>query len=319
MKSKVFSTSALLFGMLLLPILACSQEEVASLPNEPFNSSLYSLDPQDLTIEEGSINDFNSFKKQKPTPPWFVKRFKVTAGIFFPINNTKVEVGNQNHTFGTTIDFEDDLGFRESTTTFLANLQWRISRRSRLDLSYFNLNRDSHHTLQKDIEFKDHTYTVNSDITAFFDTNIYMISYGYAFLTSPKYELGLMLGVHVLKSDVGINFEGNTASIGYEDSFGFTAPLPDIGIWGGYAFTDRLALNGNVSYLSVKIDNIDGKIISYNFSLMYEVVKNLDLALGYTGLNFTVDAEKNRAQGYLKWGYNGPSLTVSYSFGKKKF
>lgn len=51
---------------------------------------------------------------------------------------------------------------------------------------------------------------------------------------------------------------------------------------------------------------------------MYEVIPNLDLALGYTGLNFKVDVEKERLQGYFKWGYNGPSLTVSYSFGKKK-
>lgn len=95
-----------------------------------------------------------------------------------------------------------------------------------------------------------------------------------------------------MKSDVGINFAGNTASIGYNDSFGFTAPLPDIRIWGGYAFTDKFALNGNISYLSVKIDNISGKIVSYNISLMYEVVKNLDLSLGSTGLNFIIDTHK---------------------------
>lgn len=146
MKLKIISASMLFFGMLLLPILAYTQEK--TILSNTFDNSLYSLNDTELSIES-STNDFDSFKKQKPTPPWFVKRFKITAGIFFPVNNTKVEVGNQSHTFCTTIDFEDDLDFRKSTTTFLADFQWRISRRSRLDLNYFNLNRSSYHNTTK--------------------------------------------------------------------------------------------------------------------------------------------------------------------------
>lgn len=270
-----------------------------------------------ISLANGS-DDLNLYKRPKPTPPWFVRRFKLTAGVFFPVNNTKIEVGNSDGSRGTQIDFEDDLGFKKSTTTFLGNFQWRASRRSRFDLGYFHLDRNTSRTLQKTIEFGDHTYPVNATVSSYFKVDIYQFSYGYAFLLGPKYELGLQLGIHTLGTAVGINLIGETAGVGYNDKFDFTAPLPDIGIWGGYAFTDKLALNGNVNYFSIKVNDFDGKIVSYNLSLMYQVIPDLSFALGYSGMNFTVDVVKDKMEGFLKWGYNGPTLTASYSFGKRR-
>lgn len=310
MPQKFISGSILLIAVLLVQNLTFSQETAGLTDNTYSSQNIFSL-------ENNNNADDNLYKRPKPVPPWFARRIKVTAGLFIPVNNTKIEVGNQSGTFGTTIDFEDDLGFRKSSSTFLSDIQWRASRRSRFDLSFFHLERTTSYQLKKEIEFGDHTYPVDASVNSFFENNIYRFSYGYAFLLNPKYELGLMIGAHILRSNVGISLIGATAQLGYKDDFDFTAPLPDLGIWGGYAFTDKLALTGNVSYLSLKINDVSGKIISYNLSVMYEVIPNLDLALGYTGLNFDVDVQKKRLQGYFKWGYNGPSLTVSYAFGKR--
>lgn len=310
MKPKKFSNTVLVIGLILTQNLTFSQH-TADLTDSSISSS---ANPFSV---ENNTEDY-LYKSPKPVPPWFARRLKVSAGLFIPVNNTKIEVGSQNGEFGTTVDFEDDLGFRKSSSTFLADIQWRASRRSRFDLSFFHLERTTSYQLKKEIEFGDHVYPVDASVNSFFENTIYRFSYGYALLLDPKYELGLMIGAHILRSNVGISLVGATAELGYKDDFDFTAPLPDVGIWGGYAFTDKLALTGNVSYLSLKINDISGKIISYNLSVMYEVLPNFDVAVGYTGLNFNVDVEKERLQGYFKWGYNGPSLTVSYSFGKKK-
>lgn len=310
MKPKNFSNTVLVIGLILAQNLTFSQH-TADLTDSSISSS---ANPFSV---ENNTEDY-LYKRPKPVPPWFARRLKVSAGLFIPVNNTKIEVGSQNGEFGTTVDFEDDLGFRKSSSTFLADIQWRASRRSRFDLSFFHLERTTSYQLKKEIEFGDHVYPVDASVNSFFENTIYRFSYGYALLLDPKYELGLMIGAHILRSNVGISLVGATAELGYKDDFDFTAPLPDVGIWGGYAFTDKLALTGNVSYLSLKINDISGKIISYNLSVMYEVLPNFDVAVGYTGLNFNVDVEKERLQGYFKWGYNGPSLTVSYSFGKKK-
>ncbi|PIF34499.1 hypothetical protein CLU81_5150 [Flavobacterium sp. 9] len=273
---------------------------------------------QNMTFSLQDGNELNRNQKVKPELPWFVRRIKASVGLFIPINNTIIEVGSANGDYGTTIDLEDDLGFRKSTNTFLADLQWRISRRSQFEISYFYLNRTTSRTLKRTIEFGDHTYPVDAAVESFFKTSIFRVSYGYAFFVDPKYEFGLMIGAHIIQSEVGISLLGATVGLSYKDEYNFTAPLPDIGIWGGYAISDRFAAKGNVSYFALKINNIDGKVTSGDFSVLYKVIENLHFSLSYTGLNFRVDVEKEKGQGYFKWGYNGPLITASYAFGKKK-
>lgn len=247
--------------------------------------------------------------------PWHARRFKFTAGAFFPLNNTQVQVGRNSTDTGTEIDLEDDLGFSKSSVSFLSTFEWRISRRSRLGFEYFNLDRTSSKTLERDITFGDNTYNVNARISAYFNVQIARIAYGYAFLSKPKYEAGLLIGSHVMFVDLGLRLEGEGQSVEYRDSFNFTAPLPDVGVWGEFVLGKRFGLYVNANYLAIKIDNIDGRILSYNLSLLYNVHKNFSLTAGYTGLNFKIDTVRERLNGYLKWGYNGPTLTAAYTFG----
>ena len=247
--------------------------------------------------------------------PWHARRFKFTAGAFFPLNNTQVQVGRNSTDTGTEIDLEDDLGFSKSSVSFLSTFEWRISRRSRLGFEYFNLDRTSSKTLERDITFGDNTYNVNARISAYFNVQIARIAYGYAFLSKPKYEAGLLIGSHVMFVDLGLRLEGEGQSLEYRDSFNFTAPLPDVGVWGEFVLGKRFGLYVNANYLAIKIDNIDGRILSYNLSLLYNVHKNFSLTAGYTGLNFKIDTVRERLNGYLKWGYNGPTLTAAYTFG----
>jgi hypothetical protein len=112
---------------------------------------------------------------------------------------------------------------------------------------------------------------------------------------------------------------GSTGSISASSDFGFTAPLPDLGIWGGYEINERFAVTLDADYLSLTVNNITGQIIAYNLIFIYKLVPKLDISLGYSGLNFKVDAVKKNATGNFKWGYNGPYLAATFSFGKKSW
>jgi hypothetical protein len=254
-----------------------------------------------------------------PTAPWFVERFRLSAGFFVPVNNTNIQVGVTGGALGTDIDFERDLGFTNSQLTFQANFQWRISRRSRLNLNYYNIPRSATYTLKKDITFNDNTYHVNASVNSFFNTAIYQFSYGYAIVAKPKYEIGLLLGSHIIGGKAGIGLSGANANVSTSTNFGFTAPLPDLGIWGGYEISDRFAVTLDADYLALTVGDISGRIIAYNLQFLYKLMPQLDLTLGYTGLNFRVDVEKPKAEGHFKWGYNGPALGATFSFGKKSW
>jgi hypothetical protein len=273
------------------------------------------------TIQDTIMNDTTKVKQEKVTDaeavrlPWHARRFRLSAGAFFPINNTNVRVGNNSGSIGTDIDFEDDLGFESNTNTFYANAMWRASRRSRFELEYFVLNRSSVKVLERQIEFEDNVYDIGVRVEAYFDSQIIRFSYGYAFISKPKYEIGFLVGTHIMLIDVGL--KANTNNIGAEisDDFGVTAPLPDLGLWSEIVLTKKMGLYANINYLSAKVDTVDGSIVSYNLSLLYNVYKNFSLTAGYSGLNVKVDVEKPRANGYFKWGYNGPSITATYTLG----
>jgi hypothetical protein len=272
-----------------------------------------------FSLSFGYSQTKDSDSSGKLVAPWWVEKFKLSAGFFLPINNTKIQVGANGAADGTDIDFQKDLGFGATIATFMANFQWRISRRSRINLGYFNMNRSSTHTLQKDITFDTTTYHVNSTVNTYFNTAIYQFAYGYAIIEKPNYEVGVSLGAHTVGAKAGIALSGANVGISKSNNFGFTAPLPDLGVWGGYAFNNRFAVNLDFSYLSLTVDNISGRIISYNIVFSYKLMRQLDLSLAYSGLNFNVSTTKRDVTGDFRWGYNGPTLGVSFSFGKKSW
>ncbi|HSZ32769.1 MAG TPA: hypothetical protein VK772_05625, partial [Puia sp.] len=208
----------------------------------------------------------DSLSHQKPprVVPWFVERFRISAGAFLPVNNTNIQVGVQGSADGTDINFEKDLGFSKTQLTFLANAQWRISSRSRINLNYYNIPRNSTHILDRDITFRDSTYPVNATVNSFFNTAIYQFSYGYSILSKPTFEVGILIGAHIVGGKAGIGLVNQNGSVSRNSNFGFTAPLPDIGLWGGYTFSNKLAATLDIDYLSLTVDNITGSIFAYN-------------------------------------------------------
>jgi hypothetical protein len=251
------------------------------------------------------------------TAPWFVERFRLTGGFFLPISNTDIQIGVNGGRQGTEVDFEKDLGFKSTHGTFLGELQWRITRRSRLGLNYYNIPRNSTYRLDKEINFNGQIYPVDATVKSFFNTAIYQVSYGYAIVSKPKLELGVLVGTHLVGGKVGISLTAENLNKSASNDYGFTAPLPDLGLWGGYAVSNRLALNFDVNYLALTVGEVSGSILTYNLHFIYKIVDKLDLSLGYAGLNFSVDVVKPDAEAHFDWGYNGPALGLTYTFGKK--
>jgi hypothetical protein len=271
------------------------------------------------SFSQTANKDTINWSKQK-TAPWFVDRFQIGAGFFAAQTTTDIKLGKSSGgSIGSDIDFEKDLGFKREVQTFMANFQWRISRRWRMDFSYYQLNRSSAKTLERTINFGDHTYNVSATVSSYFNNSIYRASLGYAILSKPTAELGLLIGAHTLQSSIGVGLTAGGAGVAYNDNYNFTAPLPDFGLWGGIALSKRLALNGEFDYLSIAAGQFKGEIVGYNASLTFKALKQLDLALGYTGFNFKIDANTNNQNAHLGWGYHGPSLTANFRFGRNNW
>jgi hypothetical protein len=267
-----------------------------------------------------TLKDSDSTKnKAMRDVPWYVERFQVSLGFYVGYNNTNIQLNGNSGNIGTNIDFEKDFGFNAYSYSIFSDFQWRSSSRSRFLLGYYNLRRSTSYRLEETIEFGDNTYELGADINAYFNAAVYRFSYGYAILSKPKYEVGLSIGSHIIGVDAGIGLVGDNITAEVKDSFGVTAPLPDFGIWGGYAFTDRFALNAEFDYFAVKVDDIEGEVISFNIAATFKLSKHFNLTGAYNSLNTNVDATGNIANAKVEWGNNGFSFRAAYTFGTKKW
>jgi hypothetical protein len=102
-----------------------------------------------LSFSAGYAQTNDSVSKGKALAPWWVEKFRLSAGFFEAITNTKVQVGLNGAANGTEIDFQKDLGLAANFSTFMTNFQWRISRRSRINLGYFNMQRNATHAAKR--------------------------------------------------------------------------------------------------------------------------------------------------------------------------
>lgn len=284
-----------------------------------FLASFTHAQTKDSTAVETNISSQskNASPQQKELGSWQKHRFTIKAGAFFPFNNTDVSIGSSNGDIGTNIDLEDNLGFSSFSSSFIAEINWRASRRSSFGLEYYYLGRNSTKTLEKDIHFGDNTYPAESTISANFNTQITRFYYGYAFISKPKIEVGALVGTHFLITDISLKLETNlTTSTEVKDNYDFVAPLPDLGLWGNFGIAERMNIFANANYFYIKTGEYTGNVFSYSLSFAYNLSENLGIELAYTGLNFELEKELQNKQSNLKWGYNGPSIKFAYSFGK---
>lgn len=255
---------------------------------------------------------------QERRAPWFVERLQASGGYFLSFPTTDVQVSETGF-LGTEVNLENDLGFNDQIHSVRAGLQWRASARSRIDFSYNRLHRSATHQLRKTIRFGENVYQVNAETDAYFNADIFRLSYGYAIFQGPRHEAGLMAGVHVVRTDMGIALTSREQGVDVQDDYALTAPLPNVGIWGGFAITPRLAVDADASYMSLTVNDVHGDILTGNLHLTYRVAKGFSAALGYSGTRLKMDGERNGLLGDVDWRYHGPSLSVSYAFGNKRW
>jgi hypothetical protein len=306
--------------MLFFGIIAFGQEA---------NSSLALLDNTMVSNQTqwNTENEIEYSLKEKDTTkskemrdvPWFVNRYQVSFGFYGGFNNTNIQLNSKDGEIGTEVDFENDLGYDSYTSSIFADFQWRSSSRSRFVLSYYNLRRDTSYTIDEEFDFGDNTYPIDAEINSYFNTSVFRFSYGYAILSKPKYEVGLSIGTHLIDMEFGIGLVTDDIDAQVSDSADVTAPLPDFGIWGGYAFSDKFAVNGEFDFFAVEIENIDGEILNYNISATYKASTHFNITAGINSLNTYIDITGKRADAEIDWGNNGISLRVAYVFGKKKW
>ncbi len=245
------------------------------------------------------------------------QRFRISLGAYVPSLDTQVRVDRSNGLVGTTINFEQNLGMRDTAILPTFNFGWRFARRHNLGASYFELNRSGSEVTQTEIRIGDKVFNVDLPVSSFFDIKVLSTSYSYSVLFDAKKELALSVGLSI--QDLTFGMQGNQGGVLVEDKSDLTAPLPTFGISGGYAFTDKWIFRGTVGIFAVELDwddqdNLNGSILDINLVLFYQPFKHYRFGLAYTNFDVDLDWTKRGKFTQINYDYKGPMFLFGATF-----
>lgn len=237
-------------------------------------------------------------------------RFSVSLGAFITNRDTDTRLDSATLGTGTVIDFETDLGLESSDSVVRLDGHYRFSRKHRVNFSVFDLSRDSSKAIQRDIQFGDEIFAIDTAVNANFDLAIYKLAYTYSFMQRGNGYAGVTLGAYVADSKVSLGEQ----NLGQAEIREITAPLPVFGLRGEYDFSDRLTLSASGEFFAIEFDNVDGSLIDLYLGIDYQIIEHLALGLGFNSVNIDVDATKSDFGGSLDWRYDGALVFLKFDF-----
>jgi hypothetical protein len=237
-------------------------------------------------------------------------RFSISLGAFITDRDTDTQLNSATLGSGTIIDLESDLGLDNSDSVFRIDGHYRFGRKHRATFSVFDLSRDAVKAIQRDIQFGDRVFPLDTAITTNLDLTIYKLAYTYSFIQRDDSYLGLTAGAYVADWNIGLAGE----NLGQVSTRDITAPLPVAGLRGQYDFADRWSLAASGEFFLIEVDNIDGSLVDLYVGIDYQLTDHVALGLGYNDVDLDIDSTNAAYSGSIDWQYGGALLFLKFDF-----
>ena len=235
-------------------------------------------------------------------------RFSLSLGVFVTDRDTDTQLDGT--TTGSDINFEKDLGLDSSDNVFRVDGYYRFNERHRVDFSLFDLSRSASTQIDRDLQWGDASYTINTVVDTDVDLKIYKAAYTYAFMRRDNGYLGFTAGLYVADTRSSISEQNlGQATVGE-----VTAPLPVIGLRGEYAFSDHWSFRASGEFFALEYNDVDGSLIDLYAGIDYRVLDNISLGFGVNSVSIDVDATKTSFAGSIDWQYTGGLLFLKFNF-----
>ena len=120
--------------------------------------------------------------------------FNVSLGAFITTRDTDTRLDSNTLRKGTTINLEEDLALDTSNSVFRLDSHYRFDDRRRINSSVFDLLRDSSKVIQRDIQFGENFFSLDTVINATSDLTIYKLACTYSLMRRDDGYLGVTAG-----------------------------------------------------------------------------------------------------------------------------
>jgi len=236
-------------------------------------------------------------------------RFSVSLGIFLTDRDTDTRLDGAI-VDGTQIDLESDLGLDASYNVFRIDGYYRFNDRHRFDFSVFDMSRGSSKHIDRDMQWGERLFVIDTRVETDFDLIIYKAAYTYSFMQREKGSLGATIGLHIVDTKVSLAEQ----NLGRAEVAHITAPLPVIGLRGNYEFADRWTFRASGEIFFIEFDHIRGSLVDLYAVLDFAVRESVSVGFGYNSVVINMDVSKGGFRGSLDWRYSGGLLFLKFDF-----
>ncbi|HEX5003469.1 MAG TPA: hypothetical protein VFW78_13320 [Bacteroidia bacterium] len=202
----------------------------------------------------------------------------VCVGMFSPVISTSLRIDSDNG-LGSDLSLEDDFKLPSSIAVFKSDIYYRVKNRSQFVFSYTAMKRSKEFTINKDINFADTSFYVNSDVKIYFKTFYYGLTWKYSVWNKPGWNAGFSVGLRALQLKTGI--EANLNANSYKADESVIAPALLYGIHGSGYLTPRFLARYSMEYFQLSVSGIKMIILENKFTLEYYLHKNVGIGGGY--------------------------------------
>lgn len=220
--------------------------------------------------------------KDYSNEPW--ERAALYLGAFIVDTNSDLELGLGGGAFSVKVDAEELLGLEKNFTVFRADGFWRITRRNRVDFTFYQLKRDGDTFLGVNIPGFG---PIGSRVKTDFDMSILRGSYAWSFFKNEHFDLGISAGLYGM--DVDFKIQNESPGGGRIEETDFTVPLPVIGLRGNFALTPKWFIRQSFDYFYVNFGDYEGQLVQFTAAVEWNAMKHFGLGLGYNYVQMGLD------------------------------
>lgn len=264
----------------------------------------------------------NSAFAQSPAQSLLENTLTVQAGGFLLGTDIKARLQGGIHRGNIDVDFDRTFNLGRSANRWRADSLWRMTPAHQLRFSYFDFSKIGRRTLDRDIAWGDYTFLAGAEAEARYESSIYVLTYEYAFLRQPNYEVTLVAGVHFSDIEIGVSGRANLTDVDGNEivaglvstSSNVPAPLPVLGLRGSWAATQHLYLQAGAALFALRYGDYKGRWIDARAGATWMFNRSFGIGLTYDWFRSNVDVNRTSFPGSIELRYSGPQLLLTASF-----
>ncbi len=211
---------------------------------------------------------------------------------------------------GTELVAEDDLGFDDTVEQARIEFDFRMTDRNHLRVDYFKLNRFGEVTATEPIAYGDFNFQTGDRIRSKLDWRVLSLTWSYSLFKGERFEAGVGIGAHIIEAKTEV---GEPGTLNREE-FSEVAPFATVAVNAAYRISKRWAITARGQTFEYTRDDLTGRLSDFHADIQYRWRKNFAVGIGYTRLQYELEAIADQQPAFFDMSTTGPELFFRASF-----